>query len=204
MRATNHGSFRALHVPQRHSDPAIKPRWFRFTDEQSRLEVLDGSIGPRDAVLEQVWRLPRSESDFVTVVVPELFRRRSLFQQIRRPFELLLKLRLISEPGVVVADVPTIAGADGPPPERAVVRILVSGVNAVSMRAVNYAQTLGIADTSALHFAFSAEEAPRIKKPVAPTTDRGCPSRSTRRRIATSARRSCAICASSPRIRRHA
>ena len=38
--------------------------------------VLDGRSGFNDAVLEQVWRLPRGESDFVTVVIPELFRRR--------------------------------------------------------------------------------------------------------------------------------
>jgi len=42
--------------------------------------------------------------------------------------------------------------------EDAAVRILVSDVNARSMRAVNYAQTLGIADTRAVHFAFSRED----------------------------------------------
>ena len=41
---------------------------------------------------------------------------------------MLLKLRLLAEPGVVVADVPALAGTDQTPPERAVVRVLVSGV----------------------------------------------------------------------------
>ena len=30
------------------------------------------------ALLEEVWRLPRGESDFVTVVIPEQFKRQSL------------------------------------------------------------------------------------------------------------------------------
>ena len=40
--------------------------------------------GDRDAVLEQVWTRPRGESQFVTVVVPEQFRRPSLLDAIGR------------------------------------------------------------------------------------------------------------------------
>jgi len=158
------GGFRAIHVPARGTDPGIKPRWFRFSDERSHLEVLDGSLGVTEAVLEQVWRLPRGESSFVTVVIPELFRRPSLLEVFKHPRALLLKLRLLAEPGVVVADVPAVAGADEMPPERAAVRVLVSGVNASSMRAVNYARTLGIPDTRAINFAFSAEEADVMRR----------------------------------------
>ena len=49
-------------------------------------------------------------------------------------------------------------------PERAVVRVLVSGVNATSMRAVNYARTLGVADTQAVSFAFSREEGDALRQ----------------------------------------
>ena len=161
---TSNGGFRAIHVPTRATDPGIKPRWFRFSDERSHLEVLDGSLGVTDAVLEQVWRLPRSESSFVTVVVPELFRRPSLVEAFKRPRTLLLKLRLLAEPGVVLADVPALAGSNEWPPETAVVRVLVSGVNAASMRAVNYARTLGIKDTRAINFAFTAEQAETIRR----------------------------------------
>ncbi len=156
--------YRAIHVPARGTDPGIKPRWFRFTDERSHLEVLDGSLGVTEAVLEQVWRLPRGESSFVTVVIPELFRRASVLEAFRHPRALLLKLRLLAEPGVVVADVPVLAGTDEAPPERAVARVLVSGVNASSMRAVNYARTLGIKDTRAVNFAFSSEEAEELRR----------------------------------------
>ena len=154
--------FRAIHTPQRGTDPSIKPRWFRFTDERSHLEVLDASLGGRPAVLEQVWRLPRGESDFVTLIIPELFGRRSLFAQARHPLEFLLKLGLVTEPGIAIADVTAVADEREPLPERAVVRILVSGVNAASMRAVNYARTLGIGDTRAVHFPFNDEEAQEV------------------------------------------
>jgi len=161
-RAISTDGVRAVHVPARGTDPGIRARWFKLAGEP--LEALDPSLGVTEAVLEQVWRLPRSESDFVTVVVPELFGSRSLLEQARRPRELALKLRLLSEPGVVVADVPVVKGADEPEPSRLVARVLVSGVNAVSMRAVNYAQTLDVADVRAVHFAYSADDANEIRE----------------------------------------
>ncbi len=157
------GGFRALHVPRQGSDPGIRPRWFRHVDGESLLEVLDGRLGLAEAVLEQVWRLPRGESDFVTVVLPEFFESESLLGQALNPRTLALKFRLLSEPGVVVADVPAVRGRDGRVPERLLVRVLVSGVNAASMRAVNYSTTLGIDDTRAVHFAFSPQGAHDIR-----------------------------------------
>ena len=64
--------------PARGTDPASAPRWFHLAGGEPQLEVLDRRLGAAEAVLEQVWRLPRGESDFVTVVVPELFDARSL------------------------------------------------------------------------------------------------------------------------------
>jgi hypothetical protein len=154
------GRFRALHVPGRRTDAGIRPRWFRWTEESSHLDVLPTGTSAADAVLEQVWALPRGESDFVTVVIPELFGKRSLLQQLRRSTQLNLKLRLLAEPGVAIADVPVVAGEEPPaPPTRAVVRVLVSDVHASSMRAVNYARTLGVEDTRATFFAFDAASA---------------------------------------------
>jgi hypothetical protein len=126
------------------------------------LEMLDGRGGAVDAVLEQVWRLPRGEADFVTVVVPELFRSRSVLDQARRPLELSLKLHLLAEPGVVVADVPVIPDDHRPPPRRLVARVIVSNIDAASMRATNYVRALGVEDAKAVHFAFSADDAADI------------------------------------------
>jgi amino acid transporter len=155
--------FRAVHVPQRHTDPGIRPRWFRAMGDEPKLEVLAGP-GLVDATLEQIWRLPRGESDFATVVIPERFRKSALSEQLRHPHELYLKLRLLSEQSVVVVDVPTVDGRDEGVPDRLLVRVLVSGVNAASMRAVNYARTLGVEDTRAVHFAFSAADARAIRR----------------------------------------
>jgi amino acid transporter len=157
----NGGGVRAVHVPTASTDPGIRPRWFKQTGVP--LEVLDPSLGVSEAVLEQVWSLPRGESSFVTVVVPELFGRDSLVEQARHPRELALKLRLLTEPGVVVADVPVVRGRPRDTERRLVARVLVSGVHAASMRAVNYAHALGVEDVKAVHFAYSAEDAKAVR-----------------------------------------
>jgi hypothetical protein len=65
---------------------------------------------------------------------------------------------------VVITDVPVLAqNGELPEPQRAVCRILVSGAHAASMRAVNYASTLGFSDTKALYFAFEHEDAERLR-----------------------------------------
>jgi amino acid transporter len=154
--------FRAIHVPRHGSDPGIGPRWYHLSRGEPLLEALDPHGGAVDAVLEQVWRLPRGESDFVTVVIPEQFRRRALSEEARHPFEFTLKLRLLTEPGVVVADVPTVdEEPDGRP---LAVRIFVSGANAASMRALNWAEAVGLPDTRAVNFAFDENEAAAIQR----------------------------------------
>ena len=61
----------------------------------------------------------------------------------------------------MITDVPVLSRPAGrvAPPERAVCRVLVSGAHAASLRAVHYADTLGLEDTTALFFAFDEEEA---------------------------------------------
>ena len=162
-RAVSTNGFRAVHVPTRSSDPGLRPRWFRFGDDLPQLEVLDPEAGAADAVLEQVWRLPRGEADFVTVVIPELFRSPSVLDQARRRLELTLKLQLLAEPGVVVADVPVMPGARKQP-TRLVARVIVADVNAASMRALNYVRALGVEDVRAVHFAFNSDDAVDIRR----------------------------------------
>jgi amino acid transporter len=160
-RRISDGSLRALHVPGRHCDSGIRPRWFDFAQGEPRLEVLGTDEGRSHAVLEEIWRLPRGESDFVTLVVPEQFRKRSLVSAAGRT-SFRLKVRSLSEPGVVVADVPAVTSMKGPEghtPDELVVRVLVAGVHAGSLRAINYAHSLGVEDTRAVSFAFDPEEA---------------------------------------------
>jgi len=156
--------FRAVHVQGAHSDPGIRARFRTLTDIRPDLELLDADLGRAEAVIDYLWALPRGESSFVTVVIPELFRRRSLVAVASRRTELALKLRLLREPGVVIADVPVLATNGAPPlPARAACRLLVSGAHAASLRAVNYASTIGIDDTRALFFAFDSDEADRMR-----------------------------------------
>jgi hypothetical protein len=149
-------------VPRHGSDPGIGPRWFHLAGGKPLLESLDPHGGAVDAVVEQVWRLPRGESDFVTVVIPEQFRRRSLAEEARHPFEFALKLRLLTEPGAVVVDVPTVDEGTNERPVAA--RIFVSGANAASMRALNWAEAVGLPDTRAVNFAFDEHDAAEIQR----------------------------------------
>jgi hypothetical protein len=114
-----------------------------------------------------VWGLPRGESSFVTVVVPEVFERPSLATAIlRRRTTFSLKVRLLSQPGVVVTDVPVVLDSDGSRsalPTRMVARVLVSGVQAASLRAINYTRALGLEDAKAVFFAFDPDEARSVE-----------------------------------------
>jgi amino acid transporter len=157
---------RALLVPTSHTDTGIRPRWWDFAEADPPLELLECDEGRMHALLEEVWRLPRGESDFVTLVVPEQFRRPSLLSAAGRT-SFRLKLRLISEPGVVVTDVPVVSPSskpEGRTPERLVVRVLLAGIHAGSLRAVNYAQSLGVDDTRAVSFAFDEDEARKFQR----------------------------------------
>ncbi|SRR6266540_3739023 len=158
--------FRAIHVPGPHTDPGIKPRFRELTDLHPDLDIVEPEDGRVDAVIEYLWALPRGESNFVTVIIPELFERRALVTEtLRRRFEFSLKVRLLTKPGVVITDVPVLGRRtkDWQPPQRAACRLLVSGAHAASMRAANYASTLGFADTRAIFFAFDDEEGARLR-----------------------------------------
>jgi amino acid transporter len=156
---------RALLAPGRHTDPAIRPRWWDFAQEEPRLETLQVDEGRTQALLEEVWRLPRGESDFVTVIVPEQFSRASLLSAAGRS-SFRLKLRLLSEPGVVVTDVPVVTRRRTPEhhtPTRLAVRVLLANVHAGSMRALAYANALGADDVRAVSFAFDEEEGSKFR-----------------------------------------
>ncbi|HEX7084066.1 MAG TPA: APC family permease [Gaiellaceae bacterium] len=173
-RSIGDGDVRALHVPGRRTDPGIRPRWYDFAGGAPRLEVLAGDEGRVQRLLEEVWRLPRGEADFVTIVVPEQFQRRSLLSAAGRS-SFRLKLRLLSEPGMVVADVPLVAAErNGPvaPVERLLVRVLLADVHGAALRAVNYARSLHVADTRVVNFAFDQDDARQFERAWA---DAGAP-----------------------------
>ncbi|MFY9578274.1 MAG: APC family permease [Gaiellaceae bacterium] len=166
-RRISNGSFRAIHVPFPGSDPGIGPRFFSWSEGNPRLELLSAEDEPLDAVLEYVWTFPHGEGDFVTVVIPELFREPSLISAVMRRSTFSLKLGLLREPGVVVTDVPRLAGSTNGSwvePRAAVGIVPVAGVNAVSLRALIYARSLRLDDTSAVFFSFEDGDAAPIQR----------------------------------------
>jgi len=164
-RMISKGSIRAIHVPFRDSDPGIKPRFFGWAEGEPHLEVLDPEDEPLDAVFEYIWGFPHGEGDFVTVVIPELFREPSLIAAVMRRSTFLLKLRLLREPGLVVTDVSKVAAMDGVvEPRQATCVVPVSSVNAASLRALIYARGLGLEDTRAVFFSFEDEDSDEIER----------------------------------------
>ena len=86
--------------------------------------------------------------EVTTLVVPELFRRRSLVAIVRGRTTLALRLRLQGEEDVVLADVPVVADATGlrrPPSgeQKTTVLLPISELNAASRHALGYALGLG-------------------------------------------------------------
>jgi len=145
----------------------VERRWQDFAPQGPRMTFPEGR-STIDGVLAHVRRV-RPTKGFVTVVIPELFGRRSLLHAIRkRTFR--LKVRLLREPQVVVTDVPVLqekgelVAVNGRPliPERVVALVFVSNVHDAAVQAVNYALSLDAAETRAVYVALEPEESERI------------------------------------------
>jgi amino acid transporter len=144
--------------------PEVLSRWQRMAPGAP----VPIPVGRRvDDIVDTVRAVPREPNDFVTVVIPELFRRRSLLGAILKPVTFRLKVRLLAEPQVVVTDVPVLQEADPPAevsgrpliPDRVEAVVFVASVHDATIRAVNYATTLNAHDTRAVLLATEPEEA---------------------------------------------
>jgi len=132
--------------------------------------VVPGPGDPVDVVIQHVRAIPRGREDFITVVIPELFRRRSLLGALMKPVTFRLKLRLLAEPQVVITDVPVLeedgrpVGVDGRPliPERIEALVFVASPHDAAVRAVNYAMSLNAHATRAVFLSTEPEEAPGV------------------------------------------
>jgi amino acid transporter len=156
--------YHPVHVPV-DGAPDPRGRWWEFSGGGARIETLQRVETPAEALLDYVWSLPRGESNFVTVVLPEVFSHRSLTRAVLKRTTFSLKRRLLSEPGVVICDVPVVLDeAEATTPSHAAGRVLVSGVHAATQRAVNYAESLELDDMRAVFFAFEADEADVMRR----------------------------------------
>jgi amino acid transporter len=165
IRSFRPAEVRTIYVGPRPS-AEVQILWEALARGRTRVEFPEGDDRV-DAVIDYIRRLPRDPGDFVTVVIPELFSRRSLLHAIRRPVTFRLKVRLLREPQVVVTDVPVLSergrlvGVDARPlpPERTSVVVFVSSVHDAAIRALNYARSLRGAETRAVCVALDPEEA---------------------------------------------
>jgi hypothetical protein len=107
---------------------------------------------------------------FITVVIPELIRRRRLGSLVTHPHDLLVKFLLLFTPGVVVTDLtyqrPRQQRRDdiGDPDHiiRQEVVVLVSEVTIPTERALAYAHLLGASPVSAAHLDVDEEQRNRV------------------------------------------
>ena len=161
------GPFSALHVPGKSTDTGIHARWFDLTGGDPRLDVLPPETDATKAVLDAIAWL-RVDGETVTVVLPEQFRKRSLMAAAQRA-QFRLKLRLLVEPGVVVADVPTVTSErrpEGRVPEHLAVRVIAGQLDDATRQAVAYAQGLGVEDLRGVHFGERAWDEAELGIPV--------------------------------------
>jgi hypothetical protein len=163
------GQYAALHVAGKNTDSGIHARWFEFTGGEPRLDVRPAGTDAQQAVLEEIARLRAEQDDvIVTVVLPEQFRKRSLLAAAQRA-QFRLKLRLLVEPNVVVADVPAVTSErrpEGRVPDRLVVRVIAGEPDAATLRAVEYANGIGADDLRAVHFGERSWTAADLGLPV--------------------------------------
>jgi hypothetical protein len=168
-RRVGNGRFDAIHVAGKNTDKGIHARWFEFTGGEPRLDVRPSGTDAQKAVLEEIGRLRGTDPNVVvTVVLPEQFRKRSLLAAAQRA-QFRLKLRLLVEPGVVVADVPAVTSErrpEGHVPSRLVVRVIAGEPDAATLRAVDYARGIGADDLRAVHFGERAWSDEEIDLPV--------------------------------------
>ncbi|HZP90508.1 MAG TPA: APC family permease, partial [Actinomycetota bacterium] len=146
----------------------VQSRWRSFAVGAPDLEPLvlqDGDL--LGAVQAFVKAIPARRRDFITLVIPEVVRETGITSYVLRRRSLVrLKAGLLRVPNVVVTDVPVHTGekvevgSDGRPliPRRTVVLTFVSAVNDATVRAVNYAVSLGAAETRAIYFDLDPEQ----------------------------------------------
>ncbi|MGH2683241.1 MAG: APC family permease [Actinomycetota bacterium] len=150
----------------------VESKWADMAPRLGSLHRLELSNGRLVRTLRRYVRdLPRGTDDFVTVVVPETIRRKSVLSNLWNWDAFRIKASLLFERGIVVVDIPLLpeeraeaeAHAHRPlEPERNVCIVPVSAAHDVTVRALAYARTLGPAKLEAVFFAGEPEEAEEI------------------------------------------
>ena len=147
------------------SDAATGAAWTRFAREIP-LTVLTGRGNIRRQVRDHLLarRSQLGQDDFLTLVVPELLRSRSLLEVFRRPGITRLKASMLTVPGVQLLNVPMVRDEIDPSidetiePARNHVLVLVSGFHNATLQAIEYAESLHATDIRAVSFGLETAE----------------------------------------------
>ncbi|HET6171225.1 MAG TPA: amino acid permease [Gaiellales bacterium] len=155
--------FQAIHVADPAGVSGIAKAWRGFSGEGPPLLTLPRERTVSGTVARYVRELDHAAGEVTTLVVPELFKRRSLVAILRGRTTLALRLRLQGEEDVVLADVPVVADAHGlrPAPaaeQKTTVLLPISELNAASRHALGYALGLGADNVFALHVELGADD----------------------------------------------
>jgi amino acid transporter len=165
-------SFRVV-TPGASVGPDLAERWSAFAGAGAPpLEPLGpGSL--TGSVRRYVRGLPVEQHDLVNLVVPEVLPAGGVSLYVVRQRDLVrVKASLLRTPNVVVTDVPVVLahgvprGVDARPliPHRSVALVFLSGVNDLTVRAINYARSLDATVTRAIYFDLDPEAAHRLER----------------------------------------
>src|SRR5439155_26206877 len=141
----------------------VEARWPGFCRADQPLHRLDAGERTVEATLAYLRAVPRDGADFLTVVIPERFTEASLTAAVRHRTAFALKLRLLSEPGVVITDVPVLAptsraGVSRPLiPDRVQTVVFLANVHRGTLQALRYARALRAHNTRGVYFSIEHE-----------------------------------------------
>ena len=158
------GSFQAIHVADPDGVSGIAQAWRGFSGgDGPPLMVLPRERTVSGTVARYVREIERAPGEVTTLVVPELFKRRSFAAIVRGRTTLALRLRFQDEDEVVLADVPVVADAQGlrrpfSGEQKTTVLLPISELNAASRHALGYALGLGAENVFALHVELGADD----------------------------------------------
>ena len=168
VRAIAGTRFQAIHVADSGGVSSITQAWRGFSGDGPPLVALPHGRTASGTVASWVRELAHEPGEVVTLVVPELFRRRSLLAIARGRTAFALRLRLQGEQDVVLADVPVTVDAAAPHrahPDRVRTTVLLplSELNAASRHALDYALGLGSDNVYGLHVELGSADASQTR-----------------------------------------
>ena len=149
----------------------LAERWAAFAGPQTPALSPLGPAASRASVRRYVASMDLAPHDVVTVVVPEMVGDHLTSHVVHTKDLVRLKAAMLRIPRVVVTDVPVVSTHEGPRgvdakpliPYRTVALVFLSGVNDLTIRAVNYAKTLDASITRAIYFDLDPEQAHRLE-----------------------------------------